>query len=772
MVKVVQTQEVEQLLTEFHTSHLGGHCGVEKTLDALNNRYYWPGMSVDVKNWVSEPWEIVGMDLVGKVHKTKDGYEYICVLVDYFTKWSEAFPLRGKTAEEVSRCIVNLFYKFGAPMRILTDNGREFVNQIDDSIENLLEEEVIYNSVNRQDKIFAIVRANIGKSQQKVQKRKQEQGTPMHIEVGDRVLRQNIRSQQRKGGKLDPDFLGPFTVTQVEGKSVDLIDDKGKTYKKINLDHLVHYQQPPTKFRKLQPTTVDSPGTTTAPNLTTTAVSPGTTTALNLTTTAVSPGTTTAPNLTSTRCWLLMYDINAVSPGTTTALNLTTTAVSPGTTTALNHTTTAVSPGTTTALNLTTTAVSPGTTTALNLTTTAKSPGTTATLNLTTTADGPVTTAAKSECPELLLEASPGSPAAGRTGRVSKGYCYRLVTRDFWEREIPDFVEPEMLRAPLDSILLKVKLLDMGDPHALLSTALSPPNLSDIERTVLNLKAMGALSVHNPSQNCYDGEMTFLGCVLAHLPVSLHLGKMIVLGHVFRVLDDCLIIAACLSLKSFFNAPYLQPLAGYRSKLAFANSVPSDHIACLNAFKEWLSQKTKGEFRHTKVAELYEDLKKRVAQFNMRTGHSPDSLDYTNLHIQKFILQIRNMPPYAFLYYKQVQSLFQQCGQVKSITFDCSRAYVEFCRSATQGALALQEVSLALLLAQKKQGINLAIHSNDEVEAHASERVLITHLRNPRVSVDCLNHTASPVDFTSIMDPEKLPAKRVYIVNVTKVCVE
>ena len=57
---------------------------------------------------------------------------------------------------------------------------------------------------------------------------------------------------------------------------------------------------------------------------------------------------------------------------------------------------------------------------------------------------------------------------------------------------------------------------------------------------------MGALSVNSPSQKRYDGDMTFLGRVLAHLPVSLHLGKMIVLGHVFGVLDDCLIIGTVL----------------------------------------------------------------------------------------------------------------------------------------------------------------------------------------------------------------------------------
>lgn len=47
---------------------------------------------------------------------------------------------------------------------------------------------------------------------------------------------------------------------------------------------------------------------------------------------------------------------------------------------------------------------------------------------------------------------------------------------------------PSSQLAPLATIVLKVKLLDMGDPRSLLSTALSPPNIGDIVRTVLQLK--------------------------------------------------------------------------------------------------------------------------------------------------------------------------------------------------------------------------------------------------------------------------------------------
>nr|XP_060475738.1 ATP-dependent RNA helicase TDRD9 [Panthera onca] len=170
----------------------------------------------------------------------------------------------------------------------------------------------------------------------------------------------------------------------------------------------------------------------------------------------------------------------------------------------------------------------------------------------------------------------------GRAGRVSKGRCYRLIHRDFWDSSIPDHVVPEMLRCPLGSTILKVKLLDMGEPRALLATALSPPGLGDIERTILLLKEVGALAVsgQREDENPHDGELTFLGRVLAQLPVNQQLGKLIVLGHVFGCLDECLIIAAALSLKNFFAMPFRQHLDGYRY-LASPFQVPDELIFSL-----------------------------------------------------------------------------------------------------------------------------------------------------------------------------------------------
>ncbi|XP_077477915.1 ATP-dependent RNA helicase TDRD9 isoform X2 [Stigmatopora argus] len=411
----------------------------------------------------------------------------------------------------------------------------------------------------------------------------------------------------------------------------------------------------------------------------------------------------------------------------------------------------------------------------------------------------------------------------GRAGRVSKGYCYRLVSKDFWEKQIPDYMIPEMLLAPLSTIMLKVKLLDMGDARSLLSTAPSPPDLKKIARTVLELKEIGALSAKQDGQSNEDGELTFLGRVLAQLPVDLYLGKMIVLGHVFGCLDECLILAACNSMTSFFAMPLMQQLAGHRSKMAFAQGSQSDSIAFINTFKAWLRAKKLGQLRNKKderawgkenfiqikriqeVAALYEDLKKRVEQFNMFVPENTTKhKDYTSTHTQKFILQVviagayypnyfvqgeidehlasrelngfnprtsvmlRNLPPFSFLYYKQLQSLFRQCGQVKTICFEHSRAYVEFYRTSHESS-TLPEVSLALLLAQQNPDLELSVYPIEQIEMGAGKRP-ITHLKYARVNVDLQSDSVFPVGvLSSTLDPDKLPPNNLFMVNVTLV---
>ena len=50
----------------------------------------------------------------------------------------------------------------------------------------------------------------------------------------------------------------------------------------------------------------------------------------------------------------------------------------------------------------------------------------------------------------------------------------------------------------------------------------------------------------------YDGVLTYCGKVMESLPVDIRYGKLILLGHAFGKLRECIILAAANSTKSIF----------------------------------------------------------------------------------------------------------------------------------------------------------------------------------------------------------------------------
>ena len=106
----------KKLFLLYHTSLFGGHLGRNRTLARLSHRFYWSGMSDDVKEWLCQclvcvkrkspngrhhplgniptghRWDRIAMDILDVCDPTPDGYRYILVIADYFSKWTEAFP--------------------------------------------------------------------------------------------------------------------------------------------------------------------------------------------------------------------------------------------------------------------------------------------------------------------------------------------------------------------------------------------------------------------------------------------------------------------------------------------------------------------------------------------------------------------------------------------------------------------------------------------------------------------------------------------------------
>jgi transposase InsO family protein len=71
--------------------------------------------------------ELVAMDLLSGIPTSTQGYSYIMVMSDYFTRYAVAVPLRTKECAEVATAFAHSWVaQFGPPAAILTDQGGEF----------------------------------------------------------------------------------------------------------------------------------------------------------------------------------------------------------------------------------------------------------------------------------------------------------------------------------------------------------------------------------------------------------------------------------------------------------------------------------------------------------------------------------------------------------------------------------------------------------------------------------------------------------------------
>ena len=87
----------------------------------------------------SHSWDRIAMDILDVCDPTLDGYRYILVIADYFSKWTEAFPIKDKCADTVADVVVNkIILRFRMPLVIHSDQGREFENRLMKSLCSLL----------------------------------------------------------------------------------------------------------------------------------------------------------------------------------------------------------------------------------------------------------------------------------------------------------------------------------------------------------------------------------------------------------------------------------------------------------------------------------------------------------------------------------------------------------------------------------------------------------------------------------------------------------
>lgn len=140
-----------------HNPPTSGHLGVRKTASKISSQYYWPKLKADVTKYVnhcetclrikpeqkspighmlspqvttSRPWQTISIDLVGPLPRSSSGFSHIFTILDCFSKFILLFPLRSATAAKLTQILEEQFLLYGAPEKILLDNGVQFKSRI------------------------------------------------------------------------------------------------------------------------------------------------------------------------------------------------------------------------------------------------------------------------------------------------------------------------------------------------------------------------------------------------------------------------------------------------------------------------------------------------------------------------------------------------------------------------------------------------------------------------------------------------------------------
>ena len=163
---VIPRSKVNDILKDGHGTLFTGHEGVAKTRFRITQNYWWPSIDRDIGNFIkscekcqktrvdvhptrdvmtslplcTEPNQRIHADLFGDLKTTNKNNKYILVMTDAFTKYVELVALPNKEADTVADAMfAHWLCRYGIPMEVITDQGKEFCNKLSDELWKLME---------------------------------------------------------------------------------------------------------------------------------------------------------------------------------------------------------------------------------------------------------------------------------------------------------------------------------------------------------------------------------------------------------------------------------------------------------------------------------------------------------------------------------------------------------------------------------------------------------------------------------------------------------
>ncbi|KAJ5273986.1 hypothetical protein N7478_009111 [Penicillium angulare] len=167
----------------------------------------------------------------------------------------------------------------------------------------------------------------------------------------------------------------------------------------------------------------------------------------------------------------------------------------------------------------------------------------------------------------------------GRAGRVQDGEYFFLGMQKCYDNLRPTRFS-EIQREDLRDVCMRAKDIAPDVPlRELLQQTIEPPDHERVDNAIEALKLMKAIDENE--------NKTSLGVLISRTRLSPTVGKLAILGVIFRCLDPLLIIAAVERGKSIFPTGTTTEERKNIQKIrsSFAGTTSSDHIAELNAFR-------------------------------------------------------------------------------------------------------------------------------------------------------------------------------------------
>ena len=145
----------QPVFADAHEALGAGHLGVDKTLRRIQERFWWPGMSMTVREKIRDcplcqahksrprpprerlgdrpppetPWERIHMDVWTAGGESEDGNKHVLGLVDAFSKYLILIPVEDHKSATVAQCLMeHVLLPYGMPQEIASDNASDFTS--------------------------------------------------------------------------------------------------------------------------------------------------------------------------------------------------------------------------------------------------------------------------------------------------------------------------------------------------------------------------------------------------------------------------------------------------------------------------------------------------------------------------------------------------------------------------------------------------------------------------------------------------------------------